>query len=312
MDSDGSGLKLRQLQMLREVVRSGSMRLAARALRVSQPAISQNIKQLEAAIEFTLFRRDNSRLIPTEKAWELLRIVDAVFVGLDRVEKSIAALKGNDSHVIGIAAPGIFSLGVVPRAVKTIREIYPACSIQLKSGSYSEVADHVLTGRADLGISRLPLDDRIFEWTPVGMARNVCLFPPDHRFLSKQIITPEDLLGEALIDIEPQFSAHQMNVNALRYMGVKPDIAVEYDANGHDAGFVAAGVGISITNEIVAREYNHFGLEFRLFEPGAVYHYVVFWQKARSLSEGVRRAAEQMVVAFNAPESTTNGLATTA
>lgn len=303
MDSDGSGVKLRQLQMLRQVVRSGSMRLAARALHVSQPAISQNIKQLEEAIEFTLFRRDSGRLVATEKALELLRTVDAVFVGLDRIEKSIAALKGNESRVIRIAAPGVFSLRVVPRAVKTIREIYPSCSIQLKSGGYSEVADHVRTGRADFGISRLPLDERFFEWTPVGMARNVCLFPPDHRFLSKQIITPEDLIGEALIDIEPQFSAHQMNVNALRYMGAEPDIAVEYDANGHDAGFVAAGVGISVTNEIVAREYNCFGLEFRLFEPGAVYHYVVFWQKARPLSEGVRRAVELVVVAFSTPES---------
>jgi DNA-binding transcriptional LysR family regulator len=145
----------------------------------------------------------------------------------------------------------------------------------------------------------LPLDVQIFDWLPVGVATNVCLFSLDHRFVSKEVITPEDLVGEALIDIDPQFSSHQMNVNALRDMGANPEIVVEYDANGHDAGFVAAGIGISITSEIIAKQYSPFGLEYRRSEPGAVYHYVVFWQKDRQLSDGLRYAAEQLVAAFS-------------
>jgi DNA-binding transcriptional LysR family regulator len=305
MDIDSSGLKLRQLQILRQVMRVGSERLAAKALRITQPAVSQNLKLLEATIGFALFRRESNRLIPTDKAWELLRAIDAAFAGFDRIERSIAFLRSNDTRVIGIAAPSIFSFGVIPRAVKKIREKNRSYVFQVRSGSYQEIGGHVLNGRTDLGISRLPLDERIFEWVPVGVATNVCLFPPHHRLASKQVITPEDLIGEALIDIEPQFAAHQMNLNAMRHMGAEPDIAVEYDANGHDAGFVAAGVGISVTNDIVAREYGRFGLEFRRFEPGAVYHYVVFWQKDRQLSDGLSYALEQLVEAFSewsAPE----------
>lgn len=298
MDIDGSGLKLRQLQILRQVMRMGSERLAAKALRITQPAVSQNVKQLEAAIGFALFRRESNRLIPTDKAWELLRAIDTAFVGFDRIERSIAFLRSDDTPVIRIAAPSIFSFGVIPRAVKKIREKSRAYKFQIRSGSYQEIGGHVLNGRADLGISRLPLDERIFEWVAVGVAINVCLFPDHHRFASKQVITPEDLIGEALIDIEPQFAAHQMNVNAMRHMGAEPDIAVEYDANGHDAGFVAAGVGISVTNDIIAREYGRLGLAFRRFEPGAVYHYVLFWQKDRQLSGGLRCAVEELVAAF--------------
>jgi DNA-binding transcriptional LysR family regulator len=303
MDINTAGIKLRQLQILREVMRTGSERLAAKVLQVSQPAVSQNVKQLETAIGFTLFRREKNRLIPTEKAWELLRSIDAAFAGFDRIGKSIAFLKSNDSHVIGIAAPSVFSFGVIPRAAKKIREKNRSYAIQIKTGSYQAVGEHVFHGRADLGISRLPLDERIFEWKGVGAAVNVCLFPSGHRFSKKRLITPEDLVGEALIDIEPQYSAHQMNVNALRYMGAQPDIAVEYDAHGHDAGFVAAGIGVSITNEIIAREYSRFGLEARRFVPGAVYHYVVFWQKDRQLSDGLSFAREQLVEAFTNSEA---------
>jgi DNA-binding transcriptional LysR family regulator len=298
MDIGGSGLKLRQLQILREVMRAGSERLAATALCITQPAVSQNVRQLEATIGFVLFRRENNRLVPTEKAWELLRVVDTAFAGFDRVEKSVAFLRSNDTRVIGIAAPSIFSFGVIPRAVKRIREKNRAYVFQIKTGSYKEIGSHILNGRADLGISRLPLDERIFEWAPVGVATNVCLFPSHHRLASKQVVTPEDLIGESLIDIEPQLASHQMNVNAMRHMGTEPDIAVEYDANGHDAGFVAAGVGISVTNNIVAKEYSRFGLEFRPFEPGALYHYVVFWQKHRQLGSGLRYTLEELVAAF--------------
>ena len=48
-------------------MRVGSERLAANALRITQPAVSQNLKQLEATVGFELFRRESNRLIPTDK-----------------------------------------------------------------------------------------------------------------------------------------------------------------------------------------------------------------------------------------------------
>jgi DNA-binding transcriptional LysR family regulator len=275
-------------------MRTGSERQAAQALSVTQPAISQNIKQLETAVGFALFARENNRLLPTEKAWELLRDVDAAFSGLDRLSKVIDGIRASEARTIGIAAPSVFSLLSLPQAVKLIRNDNPLQAVQIKTGSYKDVASHVFYGRADIAISRLPFDDHLFDWCPVASAVNVCLFPAGHRFSSLKVVTPQDLIGEALVDIEPQYSAHQMNVNALRYMGAEPDIAVEYDVHGHDAGFVAAGIGVSITNEIIARQYRPFGLETRRFEPGATYHYVVLWQKGRQLGEGLNRAVQYL------------------
>ena len=82
---------------------------------------------------------------------------------------------------------------------------------------------------------------------------NVCLFHPGHQLAEKDLVTPEDLQREPIIDMEPQYNTHQMDINALRYMGAEPDIAVEVDANGHEAGFIAAGVGISMTNSMLPR-----------------------------------------------------------
>lgn len=296
--ADKAGVKIRQLQILREVLRAGSERLAAKVLGISQPAVSQQIKQLEAEIGFALFSRESNRLLPSDRAWEVLRSVDGALQGVDRIEKTLASLQSEDMRTIGLASPVAFSLGVIPRAIKAIRQTRNRIAFQVKSGSYEQIAEHILNGRADLGISRLPLDERAFDWTPVSTARNACLFEQGHPLASKDLITPQDIKGEALIDIEPRFSAHQMNINALRFLGVDPDIAVEYDANGHDAGFVAAGIGISVTNSLIAREYERFGLTFRPFEPGAIYHYVVFWQKGRQLSNSMKLTLNELVASF--------------
>ncbi|ENN85585.1 transcriptional regulator, LysR family [Rhizobium freirei PRF 81] len=294
-----TGVTLRQLQIFREVLRTGSERLAAKILKITQPAVSQQIRQLEVEVGLSLFARENSRLVPTDRAWDLLRSVDGALQSVDRIEKSIAALRNDEASSLSLAAPGVFCLNAIPRAIQAVRKSNPL-SFQIKSGSYQQIAEYVLNGRADLGVSRLPLDERAFEWAPAATARNVCLFRAGHRLATKEVITPEDIIGEALVDIEPQFAAHQMNINALRYRGVEPDLAVEYDANGHDVGFVAAGVGISIINSLIAQEYRQFGLEFRPFEPGAIYHYVVFWQRGRQLTSGMRQAVDELLGVFGA------------
>ncbi|MER8856983.1 LysR substrate-binding domain-containing protein [Mesorhizobium sp. M0757] len=79
-----------------------------------------------------------------------------------------------------------------------------ASNVRSISGSYEQVGEHILAGRADLGISGLPLDPLLVEWAPLGSARNVCNFHPDHRFSKQTCIEAQDLAGETIIDIDPQ------------------------------------------------------------------------------------------------------------
>ncbi|MEI9402552.1 LysR family transcriptional regulator [Mesorhizobium argentiipisi] len=293
-----SGLKFRQLQVYREVMRTGSTRRAAAALGISQPAVSQHIKQLEITLGITLFKRSANRILPLQEAWEFLRNVELALTSLDRLEASISAMKNDEKQRIAIAAPSVFGFVTLPRVVATIHS-RTSSNVRSISGSYDQIGEHILAGRADLGISRLPLDPRLFEWAPLGSARNVCIFPSGHRFSKQDRVEARDLAGETIVDIDPQFAAHQMNLNALRFAGVEPDILVEFDCNGHEAGYVSAGLGISITNEIIAREYAAFDLGVKPAEPSALYHYVAIWQKGRTFSSALNVSLEALVAAFS-------------
>ncbi|RWM24679.1 LysR family transcriptional regulator [Mesorhizobium sp.] len=292
-----SGLKLRQLQIFREVLRAGSTRRAASALGISQPAVSQQVKQLETALGITLFERSTNRIVPSREAWELLRNVELALTSLGRLEASIFAMKNEERQQVAIAAPPVFGFVTLPKVVATLRT-KTASTVRSISGNYEEVGEHILSGRADLGISRLPLDPRLFEWAPIGSARNVCIFHPKHRFSKLSCIEAHDLAGETIVDIDPEFASHQMNFNALRFAGVEPDILVEYDSNGYEVGFVSAGLGVSITNEIIAREYSAFELEARPVDPSALYHYVAIWQRGRTFSSTMQVSLDAIRSAF--------------
>ncbi|WP_196813733.1 LysR family transcriptional regulator substrate-binding protein [Mesorhizobium sp. L2C066B000] len=191
-----------------------------------------------------------------------------------------------------------FRFVTLPKVVAIIHS-KTASNVRSISESYEQIGEHILAGRADLGISRLPLNASLFEWVPLGSARNVCILHPDHRFSKRTCIEAQDLAGETIVDIDPQFAAHQMNFNALRFAGVEPDILVEFDCNGHEAGYVSAGLGISITNEIIAREYAAFNLGIKPVEPSALYHYVAIWQKGRTFSSALNVSLEAIIAAFS-------------
>ncbi|MBO9101917.1 MULTISPECIES: LysR family transcriptional regulator [unclassified Rhizobium] len=290
-----TGITLRQLQILREVVRTDSERAAAKALDISQPAVSQQVKQLERLLGVQLFMRDKARLVPTAPTMALFRDTDAIFTEIDRIAKTIASLKDIERDSISIAAPYVFSFRLLPDVIRELRARQPVSAIHLKSGSYHEVADHVLNGRADIGLARLPLDEKVFDWCPAATATNVYIFHPSHRFSQMELIRPEDLIGEPFADLEPQMHSHQMNENALRYMGAEPHLAIEVDIIGQEINFVAAGLGIASSNTFAARQISAFQVEVRPSEPSALYHYVVFWQKGRRLGPVLQEAVNVLV-----------------
>ncbi|UDF32404.1 UNVERIFIED_ORG: LysR family transcriptional regulator (plasmid) [Roseateles sp. XES5] len=302
-----TGVTLRQLQILREVVRTGSERAAAKSLRITQPAVSQQIKQLETLLGVHLFIRDKGRLVPTAQTMTLFREADATFVQMERIAKTVASFQGIDSDTIGIAAPHVFSMRLLPDAVRMLRIRQPLAAVHFKSGTYADVTDHVLEGRADLGLGRLPLDENVFDWCPVTTATNVCIFHPDHRLAQEDLIRAEDLVGEPLVDIEPQMQSHLMSENAMRYMGAEPHLAIQVDVIGQEISFVAAGLGISSSNTFAARQATCFDVVIRPFEPSALYHYVVFWQKGRHLGPMLQEAVRVLVECARSDEASDDG-----
>ena len=79
-------LTFRQLEALKSVIEAGSVVKAAEIMRLSQPAVSRLLSDLETAVGYGLFERRKGRLTPRGEAWELYAEVDRSLIGLERIK----------------------------------------------------------------------------------------------------------------------------------------------------------------------------------------------------------------------------------
>ncbi len=99
-------MNIKQLEVLRTLLSTGSTIATAKAMGLSQSGISRLLAQLEADLSLTLFARDKGRLIPTPEAVLLARDAENVLLAVDRMSGHAEDLRN------GAAGPEIVRIGL--------------------------------------------------------------------------------------------------------------------------------------------------------------------------------------------------------
>lgn len=149
------------LQLLRtfvEVYRQRSISSAARSLRLTQPAVSQQIAALESSIGRQLFERLPKGVAPTPAADDL-----ASDIGdrLDTAEAALSAARARSTDMVGaiqiIGHADFLAEVIAPLLIPLLRA---GIRVRLQTGDHDTVMRHLIEGHCDLGISAFPLDER--------------------------------------------------------------------------------------------------------------------------------------------------------
>jgi len=152
-------MNLRQLEILRAVIRHRTTVAAADELALSQPAISNALKAMEAQAGFALFERVNNRLFPTTEAMALYKESDAIFALHAKLENRVRDLRENRTGHLSIVATPPLAYSIIP----------PALSSFLRRRQLG----------ARLSGPSLPLDIGYAETVPAGI-RNAVLLRDRH------------------------------------------------------------------------------------------------------------------------------------
>lgn len=107
-------MNLRQLEILRAVIRHHTTVAAAEELALSQPAISNALKAMEAQAGFTLFERVNNRLFPTPEAMTLYEESEAIFALHARLENRVRDLREQKTGHLSIVATPPLAYSIIP------------------------------------------------------------------------------------------------------------------------------------------------------------------------------------------------------
>jgi DNA-binding transcriptional LysR family regulator len=238
-------MEIRLLRSFQVLAEQGHFGRASRALNLSQPALSKQIRQLEDEMGALLFVRGRrgaqltrtGRLFADDVA-PLLRHAERV---LDRARRAARGDVGELRLGFGIATRLI-----VPRLVSTYRRSHPQVHVTLEDMSTPAQLDALERGALDVGFVRLPID-RSLAHIPVVEDRLVLAVPAARRDELARI-SPRQLRDEPFIELaqsrSPSFHAHVLRVCA-RY-GFRPRVVQSASEGFTVVALVAAGMGIAI------------------------------------------------------------------
>jgi DNA-binding transcriptional LysR family regulator len=253
-------LNTRQLEVIRTVIRTGSVTVAANTLGISQPAVSMVIKTCEKLAGFSLFVRKQGRLQPTPEAKTLFPELERIFDGIERVQRLVEQLKDSKIGLIRVAATPTLADNLLAVACRNFLSTRPQVQLSIHTMPNYEVADNVMTERVDLGFVLSPekyLDARVVD---LCSSELVCVAPADHPLAKRDSVHPRELAKFPLISFSRSLPLGSLVDEVFRRDGLKRQIAVEITQSSTACSLVRAGVGLAILDPFALLGGNSQGL----------------------------------------------------
>jgi DNA-binding transcriptional LysR family regulator len=246
-------LRLSQLRTLREVARRGSFSRAAEALRLSQPAVSLQVRQLEQGFGATLIERVGKRAFATAAGETLLAHGERVFAELDAARLALSR-KGEVAGPVRLGTGATASIYLLPPLLRRLRLRHPALELSIATGNTREIVQAVVDNALDLAIVTLPVGARELTVTPFYRDPLVIIAPPEARWRGKASITPAALAHEPVIPFERGGATRTVTDRWFAAAGAAPRIAMELGNAEATKKLVGAGLGLSIISAIAVKE----------------------------------------------------------
>jgi len=286
---------LRQLEIFLAVARAGSFRRAAERLALSQPALSQQVKELERRLDSPLFDRLGRSIGLTQAGRLLEEHARRIFAMLQGVQDAMRELRGLDRGSLllgGSTTPGIYLL---PWLLGRFKARHGGIEVSLRIGNTREIEERVRATEVDLGIIGGHL--AAFKETCVEASlvdRIVLIVPPRHRWAGRRTIAPAGLSEECLLVREEGSATRRVTEAALERAGAAPRSRLEL---GHTEAIKQgglAGLGVAFVSGYAVRSEVAGGRLRSLAVRGVPIqrHFHVIRHEARSLTPAARAFLE--------------------
>ena len=149
-------LKLRQLRLLVAVGTHGNIQNAARSLRISQPAATKMIQDLELDFEVKLFDRTNRGVVPTVFGETLIRHGKLIFAQISNAAQELDDLSEGNAGRVVVGTLLAASTWLLPKAIEILLSERPNVAIKISEGTNEVLMPGLLSGEIDMVVGRLP------------------------------------------------------------------------------------------------------------------------------------------------------------
>lgn len=242
---------LDQLAAFVDVVELGSFTAAAEKAGLTQPAISQQIKQLELSLGVRLIERVGRRAQPSVAGAELVVHARRILAECNAARDSMTPYREGSVGRVRIGSGGTASIHLLPRAIASAKKRMPGLEITVRIGNTDEILRDLETNALDLAVVTLPATGRSLEIETFYEDELLAVAPkgseipengPDAAFLRDRILLLYD--GGNTRAITDSWFAEA---------GIRPQSVMELGSVEAIKELVAAGLGWSLLPELALK-----------------------------------------------------------
>jgi DNA-binding transcriptional LysR family regulator len=244
-------MDLRQLEYFAAVARHRHFRRAAESLYVTQSAVSQAVRRLEAELGLELLRRVPGAQPPvavTPAGAELLERAEAILADVARARAAMDEHAGTLRGGVRAAATTGDALALAPVLARFGRE-HPGVRIALRQGGAGEVVDMVATGAVDLAVASLPdgvtVPDEV-EREALAVERLALVVAPDDALAGASGVKLWDVRDRPFVLAEPGTGLRASALAACAAEGFGPVPIFEVGEPTAVRLLVGAGLGVAL------------------------------------------------------------------
>jgi DNA-binding transcriptional LysR family regulator len=243
-------MELRHLRSFTVLAEERHFGRAAARLHIAQPALSQQIKQLERQLGVALFTRSTRRVEPTEAGTRFVDHARAVLGDVARAEADMELLASGHAGRVSVGFIGTATYDVLPRVALEVRRELPDVELDLRGELLSPQLVSGLTDRTfDLALVRPdPLNSAGLVLRSLRSEPLVAVLPAHHPLAGRRRIELASLAGERFV-MHPsghRSSMHEEVLRACAAAGFEPAAVTEVGETATLVVFVAAGLGVAL------------------------------------------------------------------
>ncbi|CAG9171858.1 hypothetical protein LMG23994_02257 [Cupriavidus pinatubonensis] len=248
-------MRLRQIEVFRAIMLTGTVSEAARLLHVSQPVVTRVLQHAEASLGFRLFERVRGRLQATPEANALYGDVERLYGEIDRVRRVSESLRHKGAGRLRVAATPSLAEPLLVPAVRGFCARYPDTQVQVLTHHTDEIVDALLANQIDLGFAFSPPRHEAITCEPVAAGHMLLAVPREQPLPAggrRHVVPMHKLMERPFIGYDDNSSLGLLVRQTLARHALEPHSTLEVQTYSLALSLVEAGLGMALLDQFTA------------------------------------------------------------
>ena len=265
-------LTLRQIEVIRAIMVTGTVGGAAKLLGVSAPGVSRLVKHAERSLGMRFFQRKSGRFFPTAEAERIFEQINGVYKKVDDLNFILSRIGRGDLSELRIGSVPSLSQSMAPRAIARVRRRYPDLRIDINILKIEEAIDYLLLGKGECVAMSCRFDHPAIEFAPLAAGELYCVVPAQHELAARDEISAAEMTRYPLIGIDPNDPYGRIMAELFARGRLDYDISIKARFGTTVCALVGAGLGVAVIDQFTLAYHSFPGVkrlriaEFTRFE----------------------------------------------